>query len=207
MSLQIDWNNVHSSQVSRDESGQAIAHTPLIETMGFYLMFINIGEITEWNYLDVYARIHMRDSLLSALHEMPYPITIQQVRDCIGLKANVTPQSDRGFLEHLWDTYMNYLYHDNSREYLRCFDSQWDALQNYACYDSNGDIGVVLDRFEHLRNLYKVEGSLSDAHHFQSYKDTYNDDERVFIVYRKDGQYRMPTFDELEVVIEKDSKA
>lgn len=96
-----DWDKLDSS---------------VTNTMPWLAMVIGMGEITEKNAEEFYARIHAHEKLTNMFMRLttdtgfePYFITLETVRKYIGMRCNVAYITPAQFTKRLWSTYRDYL--------------------------------------------------------------------------------------------------
>jgi hypothetical protein len=98
MALTYDLSKVKDRQqfFPDTESGDL---NPVTTTIIFGTMITGIGELTEQNAPEFYARLHLAEQLRGPLayngHGEPITITPQYVKGHIGLKTNVFPKETR----------------------------------------------------------------------------------------------------------------
>lgn len=68
-------------------------------------LIINIDKITKKNYKDYYNRINIYEKLVHTClldnNNNEYYLTLQDIKNRIGLKTNVTNKSDSAFMKHM----------------------------------------------------------------------------------------------------------
>jgi len=110
MALSIDYSRVADNDFcvipedERDRSGRWM--NPVTQALGFASMFIGIGEITEANAPEFYARLRAYELISGSLLQGPEgdrPLTPEDVQRHVGLRMNVSRESDAVFRKRLWD--------------------------------------------------------------------------------------------------------
>jgi hypothetical protein len=93
MSLVVDFSNIQED--AKDELNQ------YQETIGYYMMAIGMGEITQDNHLEVYARLVLLDAtnvgVLAAKYINRPWISFRMVKLLIGAKFNIAFESKAKF--------------------------------------------------------------------------------------------------------------
>ena len=87
MSLIVDFTKI--DEVAKDELWQ------YQEMIGYYMMAIGMGEITEKNHLEVYARLVLLQA--STLDDRKPWITLRMVKALIGAEFNIAYESKSKF--------------------------------------------------------------------------------------------------------------
>ena len=110
MALTIDYSGVVDNDFcvipedERDRSGRWM--NPVTQALGFASMFIGIGEITQENAPEFYARLRAYELISGTMLQGPEgdrPLTPDDVRRHVGLKMNVSKESEATFRKRLWE--------------------------------------------------------------------------------------------------------
>ena len=92
MSLRLNYKSIHDYKnyvyITDDEGN--ITENPITVSIGFTMMAVDIGRITESNVIEFYIRQKLLYTLRG--HE---PISLEDIRRNIGLSANVMTEPDR----------------------------------------------------------------------------------------------------------------
>lgn len=91
MSLIVDF--------TRCDQSMSKIYNPHQEVIGYHMMAIGMGEITEKNHLEVYARLRMLDcSTMTSLNEDGQPwMNLEMVKALIGAEFNIAFESKAKF--------------------------------------------------------------------------------------------------------------
>lgn len=93
MSLRLNYKNIHDYEnyvYIRDENGNVVRENNITVGLGFTMMAVDIGEITDENVVEFY----IRQKLLFTLRGEEC-FTLEQIRRNIGLSANVRTEKNR----------------------------------------------------------------------------------------------------------------
>lgn len=115
MSLDFNYKNVkNADEVMFNENDEM---KPLSTAMVYATLVTGINEITEENWKEFYARVHLwekaRGNYVTMGDGTPHFITPEEVKEHIGLKTNVMTHTRHQFLKKVIDTILN--------------DFKWDA--------------------------------------------------------------------------------
>jgi hypothetical protein len=112
MTLTIDTRNVknHKEVCYKPKTEDGYPYAEATEFLAIGSMAIGIGEITKANYKEVYARHKFLEMEL-----IKSPITLDDVKDNIGLKTNVAPETRGRWLSRIAKSRFNdILWNDSS---------------------------------------------------------------------------------------------
>jgi len=110
MSLTVDTRGVSNHEkvcfVGSKETND-LDYTEATRNLAWTSMAIGIGEITEKNYLQVY----FRHAFLYQVNDIKCPITLQDVKNNIGLKTNVSYETKGKWKNRIVKSAMNSLWY------------------------------------------------------------------------------------------------
>jgi len=103
MSLDFNIKNIKNYKTLCYQKGRGMA--PVTEALIWSTVGIGIGEITDKNHEEFYERLQLQQKVYGPLLQVeggPFDITLDMIRDHIGLKTNVYPKiSKKKFMSNL----------------------------------------------------------------------------------------------------------
>jgi len=113
--MSLNWNtqNCNPSE-AKDDNEAAIREMIIWQTM-----VVHMGEITENNWKEFYARIALMEKITGPLMLVggePYPVTPEMVRRWIGLTTNVSTDSRAKFLREVIGSEIDYIIKRDCKE-------------------------------------------------------------------------------------------
>ena len=146
--------------------------SPLTHTLVTATMSINLGRITEDNYVDFYTRLccleQVYGSLLSSAGQdgqrQPRPITLEEVRAHIGLTCNVADTTWFSFSQDLALRMREKVLKEAGLQQRAPLDSAQNAsLHAKNCIESLSQIKLGIGNMRHMSDEDSVSESLDDC--------------------------------------------